>query len=196
MNKHQVYGQLRGIGMAIAGLLVHRGRIEQSEVELVVAIVIGLGMLIWSWNEKRGLVIGTTEHKDTAAKIAKAGLILVLLLGLLAGLTGCASMGGVDAGPNTVAIAKAKYQQDTTFIAYEMSGVNRIEGTNIHIVARSYRPPISIIPEPSIMDKLCDAAKWVAGFYFGSEMLKSVSEKSVVNPEVVHADVVTVPATP
>ena len=108
-------------------------------------------------------------------------------------MSGCATM-TTDQGGNAVKIAEAKYRQDLTFVAFELSGVSEIKGTNIHIVARSYRPPISIVPEPSIMDKLFDAAKWVAGFYFGSEMLKSVSaQHAPVQAQVVEPTIVQVP---
>jgi hypothetical protein len=118
-------------------------------------------------------------------------LVAVLGMGLLALVSGCATM-KTDQGGNAVDIAKAKYQQDVTFVAFEMKGVNEIKGSNICIVARSYRPPISVVPEPGIMDKLCDAAKWVAGFYFGSKMLDSVADQRIVRPEVVNPEVVVV----
>jgi hypothetical protein len=117
--------------------------------------------------------------------------IVIIGIGLL--LSGCATV-NTDQGGNAVKIAEAKYNQDPTFVAFELKGVSEIKGSNIQIVARSYRPPISVVPEAGIMDKLFDAAKWIGGFYFGSEMLKSVSAKTVVNPEVVRPEIVTVPA--
>lgn len=117
--------------------------------------------------------------------------IVIIGIGLL--LSGCATV-NTDQGGNAVKIAEAKYNQDPTFVAFELKGVSEIKGSNIQIVARSYRPPISVVPEVGIMDKLFDAAKWIGGFYFGSEMLKSVSAKTVVNPEVVRPEIVTIPA--
>lgn len=106
-------------------------------------------------------------------------------------LSGCATM-TTDQGTNAVEMAKAKYQQEPTFTAFELKGVSEIKGSNICIVSRSYRPPISVVPEEGVMSKVLDAAKWIGGFYFGSEMLKSVSAKTVVNPEVVRPEVITV----
>ena len=116
---------------------------------------------------------------------------MLALVGISLVLSGCATM-TTDQGGNAVKLAEAKYQQDPTFVAFELKGVTEIKGSNIHIVARSYRPPISVIPEAGVMDKLFDAAKWIGGFYFGSEMLKSVSAKTIVNPEVVRPEVITV----
>jgi len=126
-------------------------------------------------------------------RMAVTGL-MVGFIGFMS--TGCATM-NTDQGKNAVEIAKAKYNQEPSFDTVAIEGTNvsfTITGAT-KIAFKSYRPPISVIPEPSIMDKICDAAKWVAGFYFGSEMLKSVSAKTVVNPEIVRPEVVTVPST-
>ena len=117
------------------------------------------------------------------------GSVIMVALSLL---TGCATV-NTDQGKNATEIAKAKYQQDVTFVAFEMKGVNKIEGTNICIVARSYRPPISIVPEVSITEKIMDAVKWVAFGWFGMRAIDSLAAKSVVHPEVVRPEVVTVP---
>ena len=121
----------------------------------------------------------------------KNALMSVVMVCAVVMVSGCATM-KTDQGGNAVEIAKAKYQQDPTFVAFELSGVTEIKGTNICIVSRSYRPPISVVPEPGIMDKLLDATKWVAGFYFGSKMLDSVADQRIVRPEVVNPEVVVV----
>lgn len=121
-------------------------------------------------------------------------VIAIVGMGLI--LTGgCATM-NTDQGGNAVKIAEAKYNQDPTFKTIDIEGTNvefKITGAS-HIAFSSYRPPISVVPEPSIMDKLCDAAKWIGGFYIGGEVLKSVSAKTVVDPTIVRPEVITVPA--
>jgi hypothetical protein len=127
------------------------------------------------------------SNKLRAWVLGVLGIVCVILL------SGCATM-TTDQGGNAVEVAKAKYQQDPTFVAFELNGVTKMEGSNICIVARSYRPPISVVPEVSIMDKICDAAKWIGGFYIGGEVLKSVSAKTIVDPTIVRPEVITVPA--
>lgn len=116
-----------------------------------------------------------------------------VLSGLVVLMSGCATF-NTDQGGNAVKIAEAKYQQDPTFVAFELTGVTEMKGSNICITSRSYRPPISVVPEASIMDKLCDAAKWIGGFYIGGEVMKSISAKTVVDPTIVRPEVITVPA--
>lgn len=120
-------------------------------------------------------------------------MLTVLLTAVL--LAGCAStMKPVDANK----WAADYYKQDPTFTAYEMTGVSKIEGTNMRIVARSYRPPISVIPsEPSTAAKLIGAVETAIKWGFGAQVMgKALDQPRVVEtrPEIVRPDVIQVPA--
>jgi hypothetical protein len=119
--------------------------------------------------------------------------IVAVMMAVL--LSGCATL-TTDQGGNAVKVAEAKYNQPTTFETVCIEGTNvsfKIEGAT-KIAFQSYKPPISLVPEPSIVDRICDAAKWLGGFWIGGEVLKSVSAKTVVDPTIVRPEVVTVPA--
>lgn len=130
-----------------------------------------------------------------ASNKLRAWIAVAVLSVLVVLMSGCATM-NTDQGANAVKVAEAKYQQDTSFDTIAIEGTNvsfSITGAT-KIAFRSYRPPISIVPEPSVMDRICDMAKWLGGFYIGGEVLKSVSAKTVVDPTIVRPEVITVPA--
>ena len=122
-------------------------------------------------------------------------VMVVPLLAALAMAPGCAStpMNPNQAVDTVAEVAKAKYGQEVTFNAVEVDGTN-VEFTiknASHIAFKSYRPPISIIPEPSIWDKAMDAAKWIAGFYFFAPAVeKLVASPRTVDPVIVHPDII------
>ena len=111
---------------------------------------------------------------------------------LLAFACGCGSLRPVNANQ----WAKDYYNQEDTFVAFSMTGVTSIVGTNIQIVAKSYKPPKSIIPkDTSIMDSIAGAAKFAAGAYFGYRAIDTLAARPQVVPQqVVQPQIVTVPA--
>jgi len=125
-----------------------------------------------------------------------AGFAMLAIV-LLALCSGCASaMKPVDANK----WAADYYKQDPTFVAYQMTGVNKIEGTNITIIARSYRPPISVIPsEPSTATKLFGVLETGIKWFFGYRIMDRAFEQPRVvetRPEIVQPTVIQVPAAP
>lgn len=187
MKKVQFYGQIRAIAMAVAGLLAHRGVITQSETELVVAIIVGVAMMAWSWIEKR-------DTAPAPAELVRKTGVLVLAIAIAACLSGCGTVKPVD----TNAWAKDYYAQPNT------AQIACIEGPNVEfsikgatkITLNTPVPPKTIIPrDPGVLDSLSgfvgNALPWVGAMYVGGKL---AGRPATVQQQVVRPEVITVPA--
>ena len=183
MKQQQLMGLFRHVLTALGGIVVANGTTDDATIQQVVGAAMVIAGFVWSLIEKR----------NSASKAATPPVVLgFILMALGFAFSGCGTITAKPVDANKW--AADYYKQDPTFVAFELTGVSKIEGTNIHMVARSYRPPLTVIPkEPGIVDKICDLGKWITGAYFGAQVLdKAFTQPRTVSPEVVRPEVVVV----
>jgi len=115
-------------------------------------------------------------------------LAAVLLLG-----SGCST----TKSPDLNKVAHDYYTQKRTDELVFLSGVNRIaiEGSNMTVRLATPNLPLSIMPkDPSIVEPLLHTALAAFGIYQAADVMNTLAARpQVVEPTVVHPEIVTVP---
>ena len=115
-------------------------------------------------------------------------LAAVLLLG-----SGCST----TKSPDLNKVAHDYYTQKRTDELVFLSGVNRIaiEGSNMTVRLATPNLPLSIMPkDPSIVEPLIHTALAAFGIYQAADVMNTLAARpQVVEPTVVHPEIVTVP---
>jgi len=118
-------------------------------------------------------------------------LILVSAAAIL--LSGCST----TKGPDLNKVAHDYYTQKRTDELIFLSGVSRItvDGSNMTVRLSTPNLPLSIIPkDPSIVEPLLHTALAAFGIYQAADVMNTLAARpQVVEPTVVHPEIVTVP---
>lgn len=133
---------------------------------------------------------------------------LVFLCGLCASAvlllaTGCATNAAPALDMNKVAEMFYRQQETRVYKAFEITGVNRIEGSNMTITVQTHMEPMSLIPrDPGFLEALIPTAGNVLQFGLGAwaantafkELGRAPKTVEQPAPMIVRPEIVTVPA--
>ena len=146
----------------------------------------------------------TTPESSRSGRV-DASLLFLLAAGavVITAATGCSTKNAPALDMNKVAEMFYHQQETRVYKAFEITGVNRIEGSNMTITVQTHMEPMTLIPrDPGFLETLIPTAGNVLQFGLGAWAANTAfkelgrAPKTVEQPAplVVRPEVVQVPA--